>query len=266
MLTKIKAFCKEPLFWELVSIGVVLLGLVIALLVLALKPAPQPQAVPTETTAATEAPTAPTEAPTQPTEPPVTGIDVSEHQTSIDWQQVKASGVEFVIIRVGWRGETQGDLFADTLAQTHYAGARAAGLKVGAYIFSQAISVEEGVADAEFLLEQTKDWEMDMFLVYNWEHLSEGNRTASVDARMLTDITKAFCRTVAQADKRPMIYFDAYLASTRLYLEELTEYPFWLAQYAGEMEFSLPVKMWQYTCTGKVAGIDEAVDINRYYP
>ena len=63
-----------------------------------------------------------------------------------------------------------------------------------------------------------------------------------------------------------MIYFDSYLASTRMHLEELTEYPFWLAQYADQMEFSHPVKMWQYTATGTIPGIDEPVDINRYYP
>lgn len=251
MLTKIKSICKNPVFWEMVTISALLLFTVISLAVFLQRPSPQPS---TETTAAT-----------QPTTPPVLGIDVSEHQELIDWQQVKASGMEFVMIRVGWRGYTQGELFADTLAQTHYAGAKAAGLKVGAYIFSQATTAQEGIEEAEYLLEQTKDWEIDMYLALNWEHVGDENRTAPVDARTLTDITKAFCQTVAQAGKRPMIYFDAYLASTRLYPEELTEYPFWLAQYAMEMEFDYPVKMWQYTSTGIVPGIDEDVDINRYY-
>lgn len=254
MLTKIKTICKAPVFWEMAVIGLLLLLTVIALVVFLQRPQPQPPAEPTETTA-----------PTQPTAPPVLGIDVSEHQESIDWQQVKESGIEFVMIRVGWRGYTQGELFADTLAQTHYAGAKAAGLKVGAYIFSQATSTQEGAEEAAYLLEQTKDWEIDMYLALNWEHVGDENRTAAVDARTLTDITKAFCQTVAKENRRPMVYFDAYLASTRLYLDELTEYPFWLAQYAEEIEFSYPVKMWQYTCTGTIPGIDEAVDINRYY-
>lgn len=251
MLTKIKAICKNPVFWEFVTILAVLLFSVIALVAFPERPSAQP---PAETTA-----------PTQPERPSVLGIDVSEHQEVIDWQQVKASGVEFVMIRAGWRGYTQGELFADTLAQTHYAGAKAAGLKVGAYIFSQATTPDEGKEEANYLLEQTKDWEIDMYLALNWEHVGEENRTASVDARTLTHITKAFCQTVAQANKRPMVYFDAYLASSRLYPEELTEYPFWLAQYNTEMEFDYPVKMWQYTCTGRVAGIDEDVDMNRYY-
>lgn len=264
MLTKIKAFCKEPMVWLLAAISLLLLISLILLIVLLRRPAPQPQ-VSAEPTQVTTAPTAPTEIPTQPTTPPVYGIDVSEHQEAIDWQQVKASGMEFVMIRVGWRGETQGELFADTLAQTHYAGAKAAGLKVGAYIFSQANTPEEGTEEAEFLLEQTKDWEIDMYLVLNWEHLSDDNRTNSVDARLLTDITKAFCQEISQAGKEPMVYFDAYLAKTRLHPEELTEYPFWLAQYAEEMDFSYPVKMWQYTSTGTVPGIEGNVDINRYY-
>ena len=251
MLTKIKAICKKPVFWELVTVSFLLLLTVIALAVFLHPSSPQ---APTETTAST-----------QPTAPPVLGIDVSEHQEAIDWQQVKASGIEFVMIRVGWRGYTQGELFADTLAQTHYTGAKAAGLKVGAYIFSQATSTEEGIEEANYLLEQTKDWDIDMYLALNWEHVGEENRTAAVDARCLTDITKAFCQTVAKANKRPMVYFDAYLASSRLFIDELTDYPFWLAQYAAEMEFTHPVKMWQYTCTGRVDGIDEDVDINRYY-
>lgn len=255
MLTKIKAFCKEPAVWELATISVIFLFSLIALF---LRPAPQ---IPVETTPTV----APTQAPTQPTQPPVYGIDVSEHQENIDWQQVKAAGMEFVMIRVGWRGETQGELFADTLAQTHYAGAKAAGLKVGAYIFSQANTPEEGKEEAEFILAQTKDWELDLYLAFNWEHLSDDNRTAAVDARLLTDITKAFCQEVSQAGKEPMIYFDAYLAKTRLHLKELKEYPFWLAQYADTMDFSYPVRMWQYTSAGAVPGIDEDVDINRYY-
>lgn len=264
MLTKIKASCKEPMFWVLAGLSAVLVFAVIALVVLQPKPSAQPPAV-TTPTQSTTAPTAPS-LPAKPTEPPVYGIDVSEHQASIDWQQVKASGIHFVMIRVGWRGSTQGELFADTLAQTHYAGAKAAGLKVGAYLFSQSITPEEGEEDARYLLEQTKDWEIDMYLVYNWEHLEEENRTASVDARALTDITKAFCQTVTQAGKRPMVYFDAYLAYSRLYLDELEEYPFWLAQYADTMFFTEPVAMWQYTCTGRVPGIEGDVDLNRYYP
>ena len=251
MLTKIKAICKNPVFWEMVTISALLLFTVIVLAVFLQRPTPQP---PAETTVAT-----------QPTTPPVLGIDVSEHQEEIDWQQVKASGMEFVMIRVGWRGYTQGELFADTLAQTHYAGAKAAGLKIGAYIFSQATTAEEGKEEANYLLAQTKDWEINMYYALNWEHVGEENRTASVDARTLTDITKAFCQTLEQAGKRPMVYFDAHLASTRLYPQELTEYPFWLAQYATNMEFDFPVKMWQYTCTGIVPGIDEDVDINRFY-
>lgn len=252
MLTKIKALCKKPVLWEMVTIGAMFVFVVIALALTLQRPNPQ---APLETSA-----------PTQPTTPPVLGIDVSEHQETIDWQQVKDSGMEFVMIRVGWRGYTQGELFPDTLAQTHYAGAKAAGLKVGAYFFSQATSAEQGAEEAAFLLEQTKDWEIDMYLAINWEYVGDEYPTAAVDARTLTDITKAFCQTVAQANQRPMVYFDAWLASSRLYIQELTEYPFWLAQYAEEMEFSHPVKMWQYTCMGTVPGIDEDVDINRYYP
>lgn len=262
MLTKIKALCKKPLFWEAIMAGAILLTFLISLILLLVKPAPKPPAETTPTSAPTQAPTQPA----KPTTPPVKGIDVSEHQETIDWQKVKDAGVEFVMIRVGWQGETQGQLFADTMAQTHYAGAKAAGLKVGAYIFSQAISAEEGKKNAEYLLEQTKNWEIDLYLTINWEHLQDTNRTASVDARRLTDIAKTFCQTVSQAGKKPMIYFDTHLATTRLYLNELKDYPFWLAQYQSTMDFSHPVTMWQFTETGTISGIDGDVDIDWYYP
>lgn len=257
MLTKIKALCKKPLFWEAIMAGAILLTFLVSLILLLVKPAPKPPAETTPTSA-------PTQAPTQPTTPPVKGIDVSEHQENIDWQKVKDAGVEFVMIRVGFQGYTEGQFHPDNLAQTHYNGAKAAGLKVGAYIFSQAISAEEGKKNAEYLLEQTKDWEIDLYLAINWE--DTGNRTTSVDARCLTDITKAFCQTVAQAGKKPIVYFSTDLAKNRMYLEELKDYPFWLSQYTAEMDFSHPVTMWQFTNTGRIPGINVDVDIDWYYP
>lgn len=282
MFTKIKGWCKSPLFIEAVMGGALLLVAIIALIVVFVGTDPKP----TIPTTATTAPTAATENanplaanPLKPTDfvksgnfitctaaPSVVGIDVSEHQTEIDWQQVKAAGVDFVMIRVGWQGYTQGALFTDTLAQTHYAGAKAAGLKVGAYIFSQAITPEEGAGNASFLLEQIKSWQIDMPLVINWEHMGDENRTTHVTARQLTDITKAFCDTIEKAGHTPMLYFNADLAFGRMHLEELAGYGFWFAQYAEQLNFPYKVKMWQYTATGSVPGITGDVDIDLYFP
>lgn len=196
----------------------------------------------------------------------VLGIDVSSHQGAVDWQQVAQAGVEFVLLRVGYRGYGNGQLVADELAQKNYEGARAAGLKVGAYIFSQAVSVEEAREETEFFLEQTRGWQLDMPAVYDWEYISADARTANVDRRTLTDCALAFCRAMEAKGHTPMIYFNLDLAVNYLYLEELTDYHFWLALYSDRMTYPYRIDMWQYTHTGTVPGISGDVDINLYFP
>lgn len=192
----------------------------------------------------------------------IKGIDVSEWQGDIDWQQVKDSGVEFVMIRVGGRGTTEGGLFEDAYAQEYYAGASAVGLKVGAYIFSQSITVEEAVNEAKYVLGHVKDWDLQMPIVYDWEYVGEDARTKEMDARTLTDMAKAFCDTILEAGYTPMIYFGRSQSVDLLHLEELVDYPFWLAMYSKVMDYPYKVDMWQYTDQGTVPGIAGPVDLN----
>lgn len=196
----------------------------------------------------------------------VLGIDVSTFQQNVDWQQVKAAGVEFVMIRLGHRGTNIGVLFEDELVQSHYAGASAAGLKVGGYFFSQAITPEEAVEEAEFALQIIQDWQVDMPIVFDWEHIDNDCRTTGMDARTLTDCAKAFCDRIKAEGYRPMVYFNANQAANLLYLLELEDYDFWLAMYHDQMDFPHRVDMWQYTQTGAVPGIPGNVDINLYLP
>lgn len=200
------------------------------------------------------------------TAPYVLGLDVSTHQKEIDWQQVKAAGFEFVMIRLAWRGSIQGVLEEDEWAQRHYQGAKAAGLQVGGYFFSQAISPEEAVEEAEFALQVCKDWQLDMPLVFDWEIVKGTYRNAGLDARTLTDCVKAFCDTVEAAGYEPMVYFNPSQGRSLLYLSELTEYGFWLAMYNTEMDYPYQVDMWQYTDEGSVPGIDGDVDIDLFFP
>jgi len=200
------------------------------------------------------------------TAPSVLGIDVSEWQENVDWEKVKAAGIEFVMIRVGWRGSEKGVLSEDVSARDHYAGASAAGLKVGAYFFSQAISPEEAVEEADFLLQTVKDWQLDMPLVYDWEYISADARTGNMDADTLTACAKAFCDRVAQAGYDPMVYFNTSQSFDLLHLGELTDYQFWLAQYRTTLLYPYRVDMWQYTDAGSVPGIEGNVDINLYFP
>lgn len=190
------------------------------------------------------------------------GIDVSSWQGQIDWQQVKESGVEFVMIRAGWRGSEQGVLSTDKNAQQNYEGAKAAGLDVGCYFFSQAITPEEAVEEAEFLLEQIAGWELDMPVAYDWEYISADSRTGNMEPRLLTDCTIAFCERIFAAGHNPMIYFNVDQSHKQMYLEELTKYPFWLAMYESEMTYPYKIHMWQYSNTGSVPGIQGDVDLN----
>ena len=194
------------------------------------------------------------------------GVDVSEHQGQIDWEQVAQAGVAFAIIRVGFRGYGSGKLVADELAAANIEAAQAAGLKVGAYFYSQAISEEEAVEEARFAMEILEGYTLDMPLVYDWEYVSEDARTGTVDAETVTACTAAFCDTVKAGGYTPMFYFNLHLADSLFLLPELTEYPFWLAMYSDQMTYLYKIGMWQYTSSGTVPGIEGGVDINLYFP
>lgn len=200
------------------------------------------------------------------TRPSLLGIDVSTHQGQIDWQQVKAAGIEFVMLRLGYRGTDLGGLYADEMLQSHYAGAKAAGLKIGGYFFSQATDEEEARQEAAYALELTRDMELDMPIVYDWEDTGPDSRVAQVDAKTVTDCALAFCKAITDSGRKTMVYFNPQMARQRLELERLTDHGFWLAMYSDEMTFQYRVDMWQYTCTGAVPGIEGDVDINLYFP
>ncbi len=189
------------------------------------------------------------------------GVDVSKHQGQIDWQKVADSGVEFAIIRVGGRGYGQaGNLFVDEMAQENYAAAKAAGLQVGAYFFSQAISVEEAQAEAAFILDLVKDWQLDLPVVFDWEYISDTARTANTDAETVTACAKAFCQAVTAAGRQAMVYIRP--EQSFINPEELAEFSHWVALYSDTMDYSYSFTMWQYTNTGTVPGISGNADIN----
>lgn len=195
--------------------------------------------------------------------PCLSGVDVSYWQYDITWPLVKASGIDFAMVRLAWRGSTEGGMEEDSYARINVEKARDAGLKVGGYFFSQAITPEEAVEEAQFVLEMTKDMELDMPIVFDWEQT--GGRTADMDPRTLTDCAKAFCQTIEEAGLDAMVYFNVYFACYGMYLEELTDYGFWLAMYNSRMDFPYAIDMWQYTDHGSVPGIEGPVDLNIYF-
>lgn len=194
--------------------------------------------------------------------PSTLGIDVSSHQGDIDWQQVAETGIEFVMIRVGNRGYKYGQITADEYAQINYSGAKAAGLKIGVYFFSQAVDPTEALEEAAFVLEQIEGWELELPVVYDWEYVNSEARTGAMDAQTVTGCTLAFCQAVEAAGYEAMVYFNSHQADEHLILSQIVEYPFWLAMYTDRMTYPYKVRMWQYTDRGTVPGIEGYVDLN----
>ncbi len=193
------------------------------------------------------------------------GIDVSQYQQEVDWQQVKNAGFSFVFIRVGGRYGNDGSLYPDDLCQQHYAGAKAAGLKIGAYFFSQAINAQEAKEEALYALTQIADWELDLPLAYDWEHINESTRTNGMDAQTLTECVLAFCQTVEDHGLDTMLYTNAHYSDVGFDFEKLQHIPVWLAMYSNEMTYPYRIAAWQYTNQGSVPGIAGNVDIDLYF-
>ncbi len=196
----------------------------------------------------------------------VLGIDVSSHQGNIDWAKVASQGIEFVIVRLGYRGWGNGEIVADANALANLQGAAAAGLKVGAYFYSQAVNTKEALEEASFVLEVLDGMELSMPVVFDWEIFSDQGRNAYVDGRTVTDCAIAFCEAVKQAGYAPMLYFNLDVGQRLLDLPALQErgYGFWLALYM-DMTYPNRIDMWQYTDKGLVKGIDGPVDLNLYF-
>lgn len=197
----------------------------------------------------------------------VTGIDISSYQGQVDFEAVKASGVDFVIIRLAYRGYETGRIVFDKMAFENLEGAAAAGLDIGVYFFSQAITPEEAEEEAYFVLEAIKDYDLAMPIVYDWESVSDPDaRTADMDRETLTKCCKAFLETIHGAGYRSMLYFNRRQAQYHMDISALKDYEFWLAAYTDRMDFPYKINMWQYTNTGRVPGIEGDVDINVYFP
>lgn len=198
----------------------------------------------------------------------VPGIDVSSHQGNIDWEAVAADGIEFAMIRVGYRGLLDGEISEDPNARANIEGALAAGLDVGVYFFSQALTTQEAAREAAFLISFIEGYDISMPVVFDWEHVTnpEARTAAMYDRDLLTACAGTFARAVQDAGYTPMVYFNRYQSQDLLDLRVLREYDFWLALYDAPMTFPWQLRMWQYSDAGAVAGIEGNVDLNLYFP
>lgn len=192
-----------------------------------------------------------------------TGIDVSSHQETIDWQTVAGDGISFALIQAGYRGYSDGALNEDIRFRENLSGAKAAGIPVGVYFFSQALSGEEAREEAEFVLELLAEEKLDLPVFYDWERIeSTEARTDGTDGETITACAKVFCETIEAGGYTAGIYFNQNYVYTMIDLAELAEYPLWMAQYRDTPDFIYDFAFWQYTDSGTVAGITPPVDLN----
>ena len=195
------------------------------------------------------------------------GIDVSKHQGNIDWTKVAADGVEFAFIRVGLRGYgTEGKLVEDEYFEQNVKGALQAGIKVGVYFYSQAITDEELLEEANLVLEKVKPYNIELPIVFDVEKVSGGKGRAnelSVEER--TRLTALFCQTIQYAGYKPMIYHNMEMGTLMLDLGQLEQYDKWFAYYNDDLYYPYAYKVWQYSEKGAVDGINEEVDLNIWF-
>ena len=203
----------------------------------------------------------------------VHGIDVSKYQPTINWNKVKNAGVDYVIIRVGYRGYgSSGGMGADTHFVQHIEGAIAAGIDVGVYFFSQAITEKEAIEEAEYVLKKIAGYPITMPVVFDFEYATVNGKLggrlydANLSKKESTALCMAFCETIENAGYVPMVYANPSLLNNNLDASEISsKYKIWLANYTSMTAYKGTYDFWQYTEKGKVDGISGNVDCNFWY-
>ena len=192
------------------------------------------------------------------------GIDVSKWNGNIDWNAVKNSGVSYAIIRCGYRGSSTGALIEDPKFRSNIKGAKAAGLKVGVYFFSQAVNEVEAVEEASMALSLASGYGLNYPIFLDVE--SSGGRGDGISKETRTAVCKAFCSTVQNSGVSAGIYANKTWFTEKINTGSLTGYKIWLAQYASAPTYTATrYDMWQYSSKGKVSGINGNVDMNISY-
>lgn len=190
-------------------------------------------------------------------------IDVSKYQEDIDWAAVAGDGVEYAFIRLGLRGYQSGALVLDDTFADNMMNAQNAGIKTGAYFFTQAVNVEEAVEEADFVIENLEGYDVECPVVFDVEMITSGEGRAnqlSIEER--TAICIAFCEKIKEAGYIPMIYGNIKCFVNMVDMTQLESYEKWFAFYDSYLYFPYKVSMWQYTESGSVNGIKGKVDLN----
>ena len=187
------------------------------------------------------------------------GIDVSEWQGTIDWRKVAKDGVQFAVIHAGYGRELSQK---DKYFERNYAGARAAGIKVGAFWYSYADSVARAEQEARTCLKVLDGKHLDLPVFFDQEY-EPGILKLSTKTR--TDIVLKFLETIKAAGRPCGLYSSTDFITTKLQANRLTAYPLWIAEYGSKLHYTGKVWAWQYTDKGRVAGIKGRVDMDHGY-
>ncbi len=202
------------------------------------------------------------------------GIDVSAYQNraseneTIDWEAVAEDGVDFAMIRIGLRGTSTGEIHADGFYEENIRGAMEAGIETGVYFFAQAITVEEAIEEAEFVLELLEDLEINGPVAYDWEMHNASYRVYGTPPEMATACAVAFCERIAEAGYTPMVYAGTYVSYVKYDQGALADYLHWYPEYKDkESEHLYPtlyyhMDVWQFSSSCYVDGIGGRVDGN----
>ena len=195
------------------------------------------------------------------------GIDVSRYQGTINWAQEKEVDVDFAILRLGYRGYGTGKIVLDNTFYQNLEGALENDIEVGVYFFSQAISPAEAEEEAQYCMNALKGYDITYPIVFDWEDPNGSGevRTDELDDKVLTQCAVAFCEAVKAGGYQPMVYSNLTYFYLHFDLNELVNYPFWLAQYNATPSFYYHFDMWQYGDAGIVPGIDGKVDLNIHF-
>lgn len=192
-----------------------------------------------------------------------TGIDVSTFQREINWEEVKAAGIEFAIIRCGFRGYgSEGKLVEDNRFRQHIEGALQAGLEVGVYFFTQAVTEEEAREEADYVLELIEGYTVSGPIIIDIEPVADKARTDGLTGEEITNNVAAFCDRIIEVGREPMIYSGLKYFIRIMDMEKLEPYEKWYAYYNDPLYFPYEITMWQYSMTGKVPGINGDVDLD----
>ena len=189
------------------------------------------------------------------------GIDVSKWQGEINWEEVKNSGVEFAIIRVGYQTDYDGEYMVDPYFIANIQGAKSVGLPVGIYFYSYAKTVEQAEEQAEWVKEQLKDYKINLPIAFDWESWNSFNKTG-MSFYKINKVANTFLDTLEKSGYEGMLY------GSKNYLEEIwypTKHEIWLAHYTSKTTYEGEYSIWQRCDTGRVNGINTNVDINIMY-